>query len=257
VKISGQLNKIIAVVFLVLLCLCVSFVGYSFAQVTGGLSEGDTFTYQVSSNSNIPLIYQIIYEPKKAESIQIQIIETESLNLRLNITESFLNGTKYSWIQNKNLDSATGFPIIDANFNVNDRLWPNEALSPLVSEVATQTFPNGNREIVYATVPSSELGYNQIDYQFDRRTGMPVEIRFVESNEVSTVLTLADSSVWIISASPSPSPVVSESPSSTVTSESPSPSPVTPEFPLTSLVAVILAIVLVGAIAYKTKLKHN
>jgi hypothetical protein len=251
--VACQHKKVIAVVFLILLCLCVPFVGYSFAQVAVGLSAGDTFTYQVSSDSNTPLIYQIIYEPKNANSIQIQVDSVDSAGIIcLNITESFKNGTKNSWIQNKDLTSAEGFPIIAANLNVNDLLWSAQASSPSISELVTQNYLDGSREVVYATVPSSESGYNRIDYKFDRSTGMPVEIRFVESDEVSTVLMLADSNVWDISESPSPSP------SSTVTSDSssPSPSPTVPEFPSSVAVVFLLTFVLVGVITYKTKSKH-
>ena len=173
-------------------------------QIEIGISEGDYFTYEVTSNSNIPTIYQIIDEPKNAESIQIQVTNADSYNsIVLNITEVFKNGTKTSWIQNRDLTSATGFPIIPANLNVGDTIWSKESQSPSVEEITSEEFPDGNRTIVYSMIPQSESGYDQIDYYFDITTGMPVEIRFVESEEVSTVFKLIESNLWTIPEFPS------------------------------------------------------
>jgi hypothetical protein len=216
--------KSILLAFLFISAFCFSSLGIVFAQNQNSVSTGDIFTYEVISNSNIPAIYQIVLEPKSASSIQIQIISVDSSKINLNLTETFSNGSKTSWVQQKDLSFASDFPIIFANLNVNDPLWDKERMSPTVSSITTQSYADGDREIIHATVASSESGYDQVKYLFDRKTGMPVEIQFIESEDVSTLIRLADSNVWVI-----------------------------PEFPSFIIIIALMVMILMSTIIYKSK----
>ncbi len=183
----------------VVLFLCLSMMGIVSAQNSIGVYEGDSFSYSVTSNSKIPQIYQIIQSPKDAHAIKIAVLKVTSPNLlQINITEQFKNGTQTSWVEDKDLTVASNFPMTFANLNVGDKLWGSESLSPKVNDTATESFSSGSRQINHASIGPSESGYDLVDYSFDKQTGMPTEIRYVESDEVSTTLTLTDSSVWAI-----------------------------------------------------------
>jgi hypothetical protein len=183
-----------AFVFLLLLL-----VGTASAQSQIGVSPGNSFTYAVTSNSNVPLIYQILNSPKDVMTLKVTIQSITPPNkVTLNMTQQFKNGTQTSWIEDKDLTSASNFPITFANLNTNDSLWSNEPLSPKVNETVTQNYQAGSREINHARVESTESGYDLVEYSFDRATGMLVEVSFVESSQVSTVLKLAESTVWTI-----------------------------------------------------------
>ena len=173
--------------------------GTVFAQTQIGVTPGETFTYTVDSNSNIPQIFQIVKSPKDVQTLEVTINSVNSQSaVTLNITQQFKNGTETSWIENKDLTQASNFPMIFGNLSVNDKLWSNEALSPVVNSTTTHTYSDGVREISNATVGSTESGYDRVDYSFDRSTGMPILVKFVESENISTVLTLTNTSLWTV-----------------------------------------------------------
>jgi hypothetical protein len=193
------MNKKNLSVISILLFFCLSAVGVVVAQTQIGVSAGASFTYSVTSNSNIPQIYQVVVRPKEAQSIKVTVLSISPPNMvTINITQQFKNGTETSWVEEKDLTAASNFPMTFANLNLNDKLWSSELLSPIINETISETYPNETRQINHATIGPQEIGYDLVDYYFDRQTGMPIEIRFVESAEVSTVLTLANSSVWTV-----------------------------------------------------------
>ncbi|MCW3983834.1 MAG: hypothetical protein NWE96_07540 [Candidatus Bathyarchaeota archaeon] len=168
------------------------------AQSSVGVSSGDTFTYTVTSNSNIPLIYQVLNTPKEVQTLTITIKSLNANIVTLNMTQTFKNGTRTSLLQEKDLRSPSGFPITFANLNIGDQIWTSDLLSPKVNDSAIVSFLGGARQINHASIGPSETGYELVDYYFDRKTGMPTQIRYVESNQVSTTLTLENSTVWVI-----------------------------------------------------------
>jgi hypothetical protein len=178
--------------------LLFSIAGTVLAQTQVGVSVGDTFTYSVSSNSNVPQIYQVIVSPKDIDWLNVKIVNIDNEIIRLNITQHYKNRTETRFLEDKVLTAATNFPMTQANLNVNDKLWPDEPLSPIVNETVTQSFPSGYRQVNLGSIGPQESGYDLVDYSFDKLTGMPLKVRYVESDQVSTVLTLTSSNLNII-----------------------------------------------------------
>jgi hypothetical protein len=101
-------------------------------------------------------------------------------------------------IQNKDLTSAQNFPMTFSNLNVNDKLWSAESQSPTINETINQTFSTGVREINHASIGPQEYGYDLVDFNIDKQTGMPIKLSYIESQDYSTVLELIESNKSII-----------------------------------------------------------
>jgi hypothetical protein len=78
-----------------LVLLCLSSIGVVLAQNQIGVSIDDSFTYSVTSNSNIPQIYQLVNQPKDVQWLKVTVIDIIAPNtVQLNLTQHYKNGTK-------------------------------------------------------------------------------------------------------------------------------------------------------------------
>jgi hypothetical protein len=212
---------------------------------SGAVEAGDTFVYAVSSDSNTGYIPGVVSEPKNTERLEIVITDVNSQNgsVGINCIQYFKNGTQNSYSSSKDPDSYYGFPMIKSNLNSGETIW-SSAPNLIVNETILKTYSNGNREINRLSITNSESEPRDIAELFDRTTGMPVELRFVEHSGATTVLELTDSNVWVISgpsAETNPQPSSSSYPTEEPT-ETVQPSPTIPEFPLFGVVPFLLVV---------------
>jgi hypothetical protein len=184
------------IVFLLLLIATIEVVS---AQSQIGISQGQTYTYVVTSNSNVPLIYGVVSSPKDVQTLTVKIQNiTEPKTVTLTITQYFKNATETSLAQIKDLSSAAGFPMTLSDLTIGDKLWSAESASAKVNSTETVAYEGSSRQINRASVGPSETGYDLVDFSFDRQTGMPTQVSYVESDDISTTLTMTSTSVWTI-----------------------------------------------------------
>jgi hypothetical protein len=239
----GMVRKL-AVVTLLLVILCSMMVGRTSAQTREpGVSEGDTFTYDVTSfwkisniNATVPLY---LLDINQTESFRVTISEIMGAMVTTEDTWVFKNGTERNSTGMVNVETGFNFggfwPIVGANLGKDDLLHPSGQNGITVNETITWEYPSGAREINHFTLnyqgTDEEFGYftAEADYYFDRATGILVELQdkssFLTAGTQGAIMwKIKESNVWTV-----------------------------PEFPSALIIPLFMIVTLLAVIAYKKK----
>jgi hypothetical protein len=227
------MKKNVLVAGLTLFLISISMVGVSSAQnYIIGVSKGDVFEYDTYYlwNSTDPVPQNII-EANKTTSQLVAITNVTGYVVALNIISFMNNGTQVTSQVQADVRSGEGYGsqyLISANLSAGDAIGTGFYGSKgFINETITKNYSNGPREVNRIHF----IGNGQeIDLIYDKKTGVMVEYsyNFLANSPVSFTMQMRNSSIWTI-----------------------------PEFPSTTIIALIAVSTLSGALFSKRKLCYK
>lgn len=245
-KKRSRVVYLLVIVLFAVLILAVIIFTYSGTRTQArvpGVSEGDTFTYDVTSfwnsidpNATVP---QYLLEINQTESFRVTISEITGSMVTTLDAWVFENGTQHNSTGLVNVETgynSGGFwPVVAANLGKDDLLHPSGQNGITVNETIIREYPSGARETNYFTLnyqgDDEDYGYYTAEayYYFDRATGMLVELydksEFLSAKMEAAILwKIKESNVWVV-----------------------------PEFPSVLILPLFMIVTLLAAIAYKKK----
>jgi len=197
------------------------------SSVTVGVSKGDTFTYDSSylwssTDSSKPLPADAL---EASQIVEIQIVVTSVSGSLVNATKTyrFQNGTEqsvsgYADVATGDNEEVGAFFFVSSNLNVDDTVYPEGFYGYTINKTLQRTYANSERETLldsstfnfeYTTTvngnPATRVLNSQIDYYFDKTTGVCLEQREQtkitdpatnQSETTTSLITLVQTNLW-------------------------------------------------------------
>lgn len=226
------------IAIIIILCLAITTTPLVLAQtVTVGVTPGNTFNYSYKINwdstnpaATVPTQYQ---ELNDTQFIRITVITVAGSLINVDVTRHFNNGTEQT--QNGNIDVNTqvleipySVLIMRANANPGEKIYPAGGHA-ILNDTATRTYSIGQVDAVRYVSPDT-IGSNsqKTEIYYDRTSGVAVEYNFISQETSGSYVTTTRETVLISSW-------------------------VIPEFPVTTLLMILLVTIPILLIAYKKK----
>jgi hypothetical protein len=187
---------------LVILCLLsiLAFVSFDYVQsVVVGVSKGDTFLYNASylwssTNPNQAVPADAV-EANQTREIQFDVTSVSGSVINASKTYRYQNGTSYSVtgyadVASGDNEEIGAFFFVSSNLTINDLVYPSGLYGDTVNQTLQREYAGKEREVIldsstfnfeYNTTvdgnPTMQVLNSQIDYYFDKQTGVCVEQR--------------------------------------------------------------------------------
>jgi hypothetical protein len=223
---------------IIILCLAIITTPLVLAQtVTVGVNPGNTFNYSYKINwdstdpaATVPAQNQ---ELNATQFIRITVITVTGSLINVDVTRHFNNGTEQT--QNGNIDVNTqvleipySVLIMRANANPGEKIYPAGGHATL-NDTATRTYSIGQVDAVRYVSPDTIGGNSEkTEIYYDRTNGVAVEYNFISQETSGSYVTTTRETVLISSW-------------------------VIPEFPVTTVLMILLFTIPILLIAYKKK----
>jgi hypothetical protein len=208
------MNKLaIRASLLIFLCFTMASTAMAQAKTVVGVSQGDTFKYDVVSYWNSLFTDTApadLLELNQTEWINVTVTGVSGSNISTQITTHYRNGTEINsdgWCDIDTGELSGGPPFISAALDKNGIINPSSPEPWFVNETIAKYYKDGLRELNHLefeeTENLSEIGeYTRItDYYFDRDTGVLVgyftEFSYYGSTSI-TSSNLISSNVWLV-----------------------------------------------------------
>jgi len=230
------------IAIIIILCLAITTTPLVLAQtVTVGVNPGNTFNYSYKINwdstdpaATVPAQYQ---ELNDTQFIRITVITVTGSLINVDVTRHFNNGTEQT--QNGNIDVNTQvleipytILIIRANANPGEKIYPDGGHA-ILTDTATRTYSIGQVDAVRYVSPDTIGGNSEkTEIYYDRTDGVAVEYNLISQETSGSYVTTTRETVLINSW-------------------------VIPEFPVTTILMILLLAIPLLLIAYKKKSLSN
>ena len=209
--------------------------------VTVGVNPGNTFNYSYKINwdstdphATVPAQYE---ELNATQFLRVSVITVTSSLINVDVTRHFNNGTEQT--QNGNIDVNTqvleipySILIIRSNANPGEKIYPAGGHA-ILNDTATRTYSIGQVDAVRYVSPDTTSGNSEkTEIYYDRTNGVAVEYNFINQETSGSYVTTTRETVLISSW-------------------------VIPEFPVTTVLIILLLAIPILLIAYKKKTLSN
>ena len=202
-----------------LLLLCSVIVGQASAQgqVTVGVSQGNTFKYDVkyywdSTNSSATVPADWIHA-NTTEWYQATISSVTGTTVSIKTVQHFLDGNET--LKDDLVDVSIGVGgsvlVYATNLKAGDSLYPSTFLPWIINETISRSYSSGVRETNHIQVRMTDLEdyvYRSTSLYFDRQTGVLVDAYFEDvlaatpDQTFSRTVKITESNVWTVSGTP-------------------------------------------------------
>ena len=186
-----------------------------------GVSVGDVFVYDISESKS---------GQNNSWTKELRVDSISGSLIGVSDADVFENGTRSSVYRNtyEVSVSASNPYFFFSNLSVNDPVYVTEKVTISVNRTINRSYASGNRETNFIMYNDLEEGDVTIETYFDKQTGILVEsIQKHPLSDYEIQATLKDTSVWIVTELPSPSPNETPLPTQTA-AESPGPTDIVP-----------------------------
>jgi hypothetical protein len=227
---------------IIILCLAIISTPLVSAQtVTVGVNPGNTFNYSYKINWDstdphaiVPTQYE---ELNTTQFIRITVITVTGSLINVDVTRHFNNGTEQT--QNGNIDVNTqvleipySVLIIRSDANPGEKIYPTGGHA-ILNDTGTRTYSIGQVDAVRYVSPDTTGGNSEkTEIYYDRTNGVAVEYNFISQETSGSYITTTRETVLISSW-------------------------VIPEFPVTTVLMILLLAIPILLIAYKKKTLSN
>ncbi len=187
-------------VFALCILCCLTCFQITLAQgVTPGVSKGDIFTFSTiyfwSSTDPNKLMLADAKEANQTTEIQIEVASISSSVINATITYRYQNGTEqtmtgYADISSGDNEEVGAFFFVSSSLSVGNKVYPSGLYGDTINQTLQQVYNGNLREVLldsstyqfqYETsvdgTPASRVLNSQVDYYFDKQTGVCVEQR--------------------------------------------------------------------------------
>jgi hypothetical protein len=197
----------------VFLCLLLAGTMVAQAQTSAvGVSQGDVFEYDISTNWNLPA--NATAPPGYANettTVTVTVTGVSGTTISSQVTVRYLNGTESTSDSSCDVEtgenSGNGPPFVAANLGKNDLVNPSAAEAWYINETGTRTYKDSTREANHLRFEYTEnaegVGDYTIsyDYWFDKSTGVVVEstteVSYIDA-ACSIQTELKSTNLWLV-----------------------------------------------------------
>ena len=212
---------IVAAIIIVLAAFIILTNGGSSTSALVGVRKGDEFIYDIkgySSSGDSSAMSEEFLELNMTDWYKVTVTDVSGSDVSLDITWRYMNGTEISSTSSINVETGiyyptNGFyPLYAANLKANDFIRPHGPDRSTINATSTRQYASGARETNRRSLviesydsqdPTRTWTENQ-NIQFDRQTGMLVELRDVNvytnpEITLTVVWTLKETNRWTVS----------------------------------------------------------